>query len=470
MKNIKNSFRTLLQALIMISLIFLLSSCQYYYRPKTPTPTRTPLVYATLEPIQWVTMAPMTTHTPTPTIPPLRVIPKGRIAFQSEKDGNREIYLVNADGTNLTRLTNNPAVDVFPSWSPDGSQLLFCSDRNGNPDIYLVNADGTNLRQITNHPAEDALPAWSPDGRRVAFTSNRIGNDEIYVMNLGGSDLKQLTNNSAMDAFPAWSPDGSRIAFTSDRDVNFEIYVMNADGTSLIRLTDDPAKESNPVWSSDGRKIAFISNRDGYFNIYTMDAAGGEVNQITRFKANAEKPTWSPDGQFLAFASDMQGNRGIFITDIFGKGLLRISSSPPEDFYPAWSPAGENVNQVGQSPTLPPQFACRVSGDATYGYSQDNPIKLGFDPRLQQVKEEQCLTWLTGPKGESLQTEVLEELRVNDTSLCKVAVTYAGQDTPAILYFDLFNYQQPLAPRGFLCGSDIEYSKTISSGIQASSK
>jgi TolB protein len=456
--------------LILFIPIGMLVSCQYYFKSEKSASTSEPGVAATQEPIHWVTIAPMTTHTPTPTIQPLQNIPKGRIAFQSERDGNLEIYLVNADGTFLSRLTNNPAVDVFPAWSPAGDQLLFTSDRNGNPDIYRVNADGSGLVQITNNPAEDALPAWSPDGKRIVFTSNRNGNDEIYVMNLDGSNLKQLTNNSAMDAFPTWSPDGTRIAFTTDRDVNLEIYVVDADGTNLIRLTNDPAKESNPAWSPDGKRIAFISDRDGHLNLYTMDSDGGNVIQVTHFKASVEKPGWSPDGQFLVFASDLEGNRDIYITDANGNGLLKITTSLLEDFYPAWSSLKENLNKTMQSPTLPAKFACRVSSDPTYGYSQENPVKLGFDPRLQKVDEEHCLIWLTGPTGEPLQTELLEELHVNGTNLCKVSVTYPGQAAPAILYFDLFNYQQPLAPKGFLCGSEIEYSKAISSGLQQGSK
>jgi TolB protein len=458
-------------SLLLISqFISLLISCQRPASTELILPTQTQDSGATTEPIRWATIAPMTTHTATPTIPPLKVTPTGRIAFQSERDGNFEIYIINADGTLLSRLTNDPAVDVFPAWSPNGNQLVFTSDRNGNPDIYLVNADGTGLKQITKDPAADALPAWSPDGKGIAFTSNRTGNDEIFLMNVDGTGLKQITNNPAMDAFPAWSPDGARIAFTSDRDVNLEIYAMNMDGSDLRRLTNDPAKDANPIWSPDGKTIAFVSDRDGFLNIYTMDNEGGNINQITHLKATVEKPGWSPDGRFLTFASDLEGNRDVFITGADGIGLLKLTDSLLEDFYPAWSPVGENLNSTFLSPTLPAKFACRISSDPTYGYSELSPIKLGYDPRLQKVDEQHCIPWLTGLNGEQLQTELLEELHVNGTNLCKVSVTYQGQKEPAILYFDLFNYQQPLAPQGFKCGSAIEYSKATSSGLLQSQK
>ena len=151
--------------LILSSRLAMLVSCQYYSRTEKSAPTSNPGVFATQEPMHWATIAPMTTHTPTPTIQPLRIFPKGRIAFQSERDGNLEIYLVNADGTFLSRLTNNPAVDVFPAWSPAGDQLLFTSDRNGNPDIYRVNADGTGLR--SDSPITRLRMPCRP-GRRMA--------------------------------------------------------------------------------------------------------------------------------------------------------------------------------------------------------------------------------------------------------------------------------------------------------------
>lgn len=245
---------------------------------------------------------------------------------------------------------------------------------------------------------------------------------------------------------------------------------MNADGSNLRRLTNDPAKDANPVWSPDGKTIAFVSDRDGFLIIYSMDNEGGNITQITHLKAAVEKPSWSPDGRFLVFASDLEGNRDIFITGADGNGLFKLTDSLLEDFYPSWSPVGEIQDSVFLSPTLPGKFACRVSSDPNYGYSEQSPIKLGYDPRLQKVDEQHCLTWLTGSNGEPLQTELLEELHVNGTNLCKVSVTYQGQKEPAILYFDLFNYQQPLAPQGFKCGSEIEYSKAISSGLAQSKK
>jgi len=169
----------------------------------------------------------------------------------------------------LTRLTFHSATDASPDWSRDS--ILYDSDRDGNHEIYVMNEDGRGgWKRLTNDTATDAAPAWSPDGTRVAFHSDRDGNDEIYVMDADGSDLERLTNHGSGDREPAWSPDGTRIAFRSDRDGNDEIYVMDADGSGVTRLTNNGATDRSPAWAPDGIRIAFISNRDGNHEIYAM--------------------------------------------------------------------------------------------------------------------------------------------------------------------------------------------------------
>ncbi|MGH7672147.1 MAG: fibronectin type III domain-containing protein [Gemmatimonadales bacterium] len=143
-----------------------------------------------------------------------------RIAFASDRDGNEEIYVMNGDGSGVTRLTHDPAADGNPVWSPDGTRIAFVSLRSTYPHIYVMNADGSGVVQRTYGSASDYNPTWSPDGARIAFRSNFQGNEEIYVMNADGGGIVRLTKDAAFDGSPAWSPDGTRIAFVSDRDTD----------------------------------------------------------------------------------------------------------------------------------------------------------------------------------------------------------------------------------------------------------
>ena len=210
-----------------------------------------------------------------------------RIAFVSFRDGNAEIYVMYADGSVPTRLTDG-SDNFSPAWSPDGQRIAFVSDRDGpyiayksaaNTEIYVMNVDGSGVTRLTDHDAGDGYPSWSPDGQRIAFTSERDrsegdGSSDIYVMNADGSGVTRLTDFIAYS--PSWSPDGQRIAFVSNRDRgNSDIYVMNADGSGVTRLTDHDAADGSPSWSPDGQRIAFVSSRDGwYYDIYVMNADG----------------------------------------------------------------------------------------------------------------------------------------------------------------------------------------------------
>lgn len=185
-----------------------------------------------------------------------------RIAFVSDRDGPPryfDIYVMDADGSNLQRLTNDPRDDRFPAWSPDGERIVFGARRDGHfetkfavtYEIYVMDADGNNLQRLTENRKNDWGPSWSHDGKRIAFASDRKGdlaNIDIYVMDANGGNLRRLTENRIYDWFPSWSPDGERIVFVSERDGNKEIYVMDADGSNLQRLTDNRHSDFGPAW------------------------------------------------------------------------------------------------------------------------------------------------------------------------------------------------------------------------------
>ena len=168
-----------------------------------------------------------------------------------------DIYLMNADGSTVTRLTYDSvgargdllASDVSPAWSADGTRIAFISNREQRWDLYVMNADGSNQTLLVESVDSNSAPAWSPDGRRLAFV--KFPESDIYVIDTEDSIITPLTEEFSSNFSPAWSPDGTYIAFVSSRDRNFEIYIMNADGSGQTRLTDSPDEDGHPSWSPE---------------------------------------------------------------------------------------------------------------------------------------------------------------------------------------------------------------------------
>ncbi len=265
---------------------------------------------------------------------------RGGIAFVSTRDSGfddiHDIYVMNADGSGATNLSDNSADDFGPAWSPDGSKIAFTSNRNGGYDIYVMSADGSGVVRLTDDPAYDRSPAWSPDGTKIAFISDSDGNDNIYVMSADGSGLVGLTDDPAYDRSPAWSSDGTKIAFDSMRDGYDNIYVMNADGTGVVHLTDGPAYDRSPAWSPDGTKIAFVSYREGNNGeIFVMNTDGSGVVRLSNDPAFDGSPAWSSDGTKIAFESMRSGDSQIYVMNADGSGVVRLTEEDASD--PSWA-------------------------------------------------------------------------------------------------------------------------------------
>ncbi|HEX9897500.1 MAG TPA: trypsin-like peptidase domain-containing protein [Dehalococcoidales bacterium] len=172
-----------------------------------------------------------------------------KIVFQSWENDTAEIYVMDVDGGNLIRLTNNSAYDDFPSWSPDGTKIVFVSDRDGNYEIYVMDADGSNQRRLTNDPKADTVPSWSPDGKEILFQSDRFGRG-IYIMNADGTNVRSITSITYSSNCPSWSPDGTKIVFHCFKDSDKgEIYIMARDGSNMVRLTNNTAKDYWAKWT-----------------------------------------------------------------------------------------------------------------------------------------------------------------------------------------------------------------------------
>ncbi len=283
-----------------------------------------------------------------------------------------EIYLMDGDGTNPRRLTENTAFDGFPSLSPDGRRIVFDSNRRraegeGEPfntsDLFVMNADGTGQTLVTR----GSSATWSPDGKQIAFHASASGtgrpikadpgaatsDNDIFVLHVSevpgnGARPKNITNSpAAIDDDPDWSPDGKTIVFTShavtDNPVNSattEIYVIASAGTGTpARLTNNTEEERAPAWSPDGKRIVFCCRRGGPdFEICVMNGDGTGQVQLTDNDVPDLTPSWSPDGKKIVFHRRV-GGRGqfqLFVVNADGTGEVQLTFPPGLNAFPNW--------------------------------------------------------------------------------------------------------------------------------------
>lgn len=282
---------------------------------ETPQPQATPSTAATE-----LLIAPTTTQAP------------GIIAFESNRDGNWELYTMKSDGSEQTRITNDPAEDWDPVWSPDGSQIAFESKRGVGTswEIYVIAPDGSG---IADSLARGYTPAWSPDGSRIVFSE--FGT--LAIVNADGTGLSELPGAAGDN--PAWSPDGARVAFNqTEEDDNGDLALMELETESLVKLTSFAGYEGEAAWSPDGERIAFVSDAEGNYDIYVINADGSGLAQLTSDPADDREPTWSPDGSRIAFQSNRDGNWEIYVMAADGSGQTNISDRATDETSPAWRP------------------------------------------------------------------------------------------------------------------------------------
>lgn len=259
-----------------------------------------------------------------------------KIVFISNRNGNDELYMMDFDGQNQTRITFNKDRDYMPTWSADGRKIAYTSYRSHKASLYILNPYQGEIKEVISKGTNFA-PAFSLDGKKLAFCSTiDEGNPEIYVAGSDGQHVKRLTYNKAIDTAPSWSPTSREIAFTSDRGGTPQIYIMDAEGSNVRRVSFGGSYHDAPSWSPTGDRIAYVSRVDQIFDIYVINLRTKQIIKLTESNARNESPCWSPDGRHLVFSSNLTGTIQLYSMDYDGADLRRLTSHG-ENKLPDWS-------------------------------------------------------------------------------------------------------------------------------------
>lgn len=275
-----------------------------------------------------------------------------KLVATTDQSGNKEVVVMNWNGSDRTVVTSERNVALSPNWSPDTKQIIYSlyTKRKGSPQqnvsMYLHNLETKKRTLLSNRNGTNSGGSFHPDGKSVVLTISRNGNPDLFRINLNGDQISQLTRGpaGAMNVEAAVSPDGTKIAFSSDRSGKQPmIYVMNIDGSNVKRLTFRGDYNSTPSWSPDGKKIAFAGQDGSFTDIFVMNSDGSNIERVTQAtkkngrRASNEDPTFSPDGRFVAYISNRDGNWQIYTSTIDGEKEQRVTNDSYNYFKPKWS-------------------------------------------------------------------------------------------------------------------------------------
>ncbi|MEW6754905.1 MAG: PKD domain-containing protein [Candidatus Latescibacterota bacterium] len=282
-----------------------------------------------------------------------------RVVFASLREGTWAVYATGLLTREPRKLTSGYIGDGEPDGSPEGGRIAFASGRDNVTDgfvgsgtaaeIYVMDAQGGSVQRLTYNDADDREPSWSPDGNWIAFTSNQASREfgflqtDILVMDAYGNQMENLTYSLFYESEPDWSPDGSMIAYGSLSDLDSfgnlqsEVYVAAVDGSGSYNLTQNEAADGNPDWSADGQWMAFSSNRGGQFDVYVLNLENGNLQNLTQGSGgNSWGPAWGPEGNSIAFVSDRAGSQEIYLMDRDGRNQVPLTSGMAPAAWPSW--------------------------------------------------------------------------------------------------------------------------------------
>ncbi len=327
--------------------------------------------------------------------------PDGRLIAFTSLDGDYDVHVMNADGSNSINLTNDISYDdIFQDWSPDGTRILFSSDRGGTDDLWTMSSDGTGLEQLTYSTGTEETASWSPDGSAIAFARSDSGDYDIWVVNADGSNERNVIDRIGSDVAPVWSPEGTQIAFSSMSIAGTDVWVADAGGSNRINLTNDPAStNSSPAWSPDGSKIGFESTRGGSgYDLWTMNRDGSNPAHLTDHPANELWVDWE------------SVNRDPIAVDDEAR-ILRGESVVVDVLANDSDPDGETL-EVADVAVMPVVGNVAVDPSGTITYTHDGspplsssgyPYGISFEYEIRDTRmgtaRAEVTVWITGEQA-----------------------------------------------------------------------
>jgi TolB protein len=250
---------------------------------------------------------------------------------------NKEIWVMQADGSAKRRITNNGSINLFPAWSPDGKTLLYTSFKAGKSELYLLYRGNKPGARLINTPDEKYRGVWVPQSANIAAVVSRAGNTDIYAVTTAGTNPKRLTDARAIEASPTFSPDGRKMAYVSDRSGAPQIWVKDLDSGEERRLTVSGVYNSSPAWSPTGEWIAYAAQAGNNFDLYLINPEGTFTTPLVTHARSDEDPAWSPDGRKLAFSSNRSGRKEIYRVDVDGQNTVLLTDGSGNATNPTWS-------------------------------------------------------------------------------------------------------------------------------------
>jgi len=264
------------------------------------------------------------------------------IAFVSDRGGNSEIYVMNADGSNVRAATNNGSRNNFPDWAPAADAIVYTSYRLMNRPLLFLSTRGRGKPGLVLpdlvEKRDQYRGVFAPSGDELAVVLSNQGETDLYRAELGGRDLRRLRGGRAIQVSPSWSPDGERVAFVSDRSGAPQIYIIRSDGTDMRRLTFYGDYNASPAWSPDGLWIAYTTLVNGQFDIWLADPETGESLPLVTHPRSDETPSWAPNGRKLVFSSKRRGRSDLYVIDRDGANLRRVTRNAGNNTSPDWGP------------------------------------------------------------------------------------------------------------------------------------